>query len=70
MVHNFGDDKKYVTHEFEDECSQFTRGARWVGGGEYFACTYRCRIPRRIAENYDLVQAFIDRHDGDTGFWV
>src|SRR5208282_1380058 len=55
MVHNYDDDKKYVTHEFDDECGQHTTGATWNYGGEYFFCTFRCRVPRRIADKSHLV---------------
>ena len=70
MVHNYEDDKKYVIFEFEDECSQYTTGATWNYGGEYFFTMFRCRIPKRIADKAHLVDEFINRHDGDTGFWV
>jgi len=70
MVHNYDDDKKYVTHEFDDECSQYTTGATWNYGGEYFFCTFRCRVPRRIADKSHLVDEFIERHQDDRGFWL
>jgi hypothetical protein len=70
VIHNFDDDKKYTTFEFEDEVSSYTPGARWVYGGEYFAATLRCRIPKRIVDKSHLVDEFVNRHDGDTGFWV
>ncbi len=70
MTHNYDDDKKYTTFEFEDEVSSYTPGARWVYGGEYFAATMRCRIPKRIESKPELVDEFIERHQEDKGFWV
>ena len=70
MIHDYSNDKKYVTFEFEDECSSLTRGATWKYGGEYFACTYRVRIPRRIADKPELVDEFIERHQDEKDFWV
>ena len=69
MIHDYSNEK-YVTFEFEDECSSLTPGARWVGGGEYYACTYRVRIPKRIANQPHLVDEFIERHQDEKDFWV
>jgi hypothetical protein len=70
MIHDYSNDKKYVTFEFEDECSSLTPGATWKYGGEYFVRTYRCRIPRRIEDKSELVDEFIERHQDEKDFWV
>ncbi len=35
----------YATYEWDDETSQSDPKGRWMGGSEYYARTYRCRVP-------------------------
>ena len=42
------DDTPMVWYEYTEECSQWTPGAFWVYGGEYFAVTQRILVPRAL----------------------
>ncbi len=43
----------WVPYELESECSQFTPGAQWIPGGEYYALVSAVMVPPDIAETED-----------------
>jgi len=47
----------------QEECSQFTDGARWVDGGEYHECDVYWAIPPA------RYQAWLDKDDDGDGEW-
>lgn len=65
---------RYAAFEFDDETSQFDPLGRWVGGCEFYARTYRCRVPRKMLErakttgDFTKLNDWIDAHDG-PGIW-
>lgn len=67
---NYADDRRFFTYEFTDETSMYDPKGYWVGGSEYYAREYKCRIPIRIKDNEDMITEFIERHMNDEGFWV
>lgn len=66
----------YAEYEFDDETSAFDPEGVWQGGSEYYARTYRCRVPAillALAEksgDFDAVHSWINAHDGDQEIWL
>lgn len=66
---------RYSTYEWDDETSQFDPKGVWMGGSEYYARTYRCRVPKGLLKsaekhgNFDKVHDWIQSHDGDARIW-
>lgn len=71
-VWNYSNDKLFMTLELEDETSMFDSNPTkyWCYGNDCFMAKYKIRIPRRLEEKPDLLDAFIERHSEDEGFYV
>lgn len=44
------DSPAHADYEYDDETSQLDPKGRWVGGSEYYARTYYCRVPCKMLE--------------------
>lgn len=56
------DQPSYAT--WDEECSQYTPGARWVPGGEYYVVPVGCWLPGSLEEGTDEADAWMADHAG------
>ena len=66
----------YADHEWDDETSASDPKGTWQGGSEYYARTYRCRVPAILlalankSGDFDRVDAWIQAHDSVQEIWL
>lgn len=61
----------YWICEWEDECSAFAEGARWLYGSECHVKTYRMWIPESISkDDTDSIERYICGHLDDPDAYL
>lgn len=61
----------YWLYEWYEECSQFTPGARWVAGTEYYAVRCRMWIPNSISgDNQTDLDDYIEANYDNPAAWA
>jgi len=56
---------RYVSHEYDDETSQYDPKGKWCPGGEYYSRRFKCRVPKGLVGKLDELWTWIENHQED-----